>query len=162
MHTETPSDLGFVCNPVLDRDRYRAGQKALPGCRPVCHRRRHTRLDSLQRRRNSAKNFVDVLRHPIIPYSICCSANLWETLRTTVDESQGDSLDCSESLPSALIAFQTSWRCTTTSVGASIPILTLSPRISTMVIVIVSLITICSPAFRERTKIAIPPSELPC
>jgi len=71
---------------------------------------------------------------------------------TTIDESQADSSDCSKSLPSALIASQTSCRCTTTSSGASIPMRTLSPRISTIVIVIVSLMTICSFFLRLRTN----------
>src|SRR5947209_20023511 len=57
------------------------------------------------------------------------------------------------------IASYTSWRWTGTSFGATMPRRTLSPRISTTVIVMSLLITIDSFFFLDRTSIAAYPSQ---
>jgi hypothetical protein len=56
------------------------------------------------------------------------------------------------------MASKTSWRCTGTSLGATIPSLTLSPRISTTVTVMSLLMTMLSFFFLDSTNIAAYPS----
>src|SRR6516165_3202061 len=57
------------------------------------------------------------------------------------------------------IASHTSWRCTGTSLGATMPSRTLSPRISTTVTVMSLLMTILSFFFLDSTSIAAYPSQ---
>lgn len=59
------------------------------------------------------------------------------------------------------IASRTSCLCTETSLGASIPILTLSPRTSTTVITMLSLTTMLSFFFRDNTSMGFLPTAKP-
>src|SRR5439155_13454795 len=85
----------------------------------------------------------------------------WESKRNESDHSTGltTTVEGAGSAPGLpWMASKTSWRCTGTSLGATIPSLTLSPRISTTVTVMSLLMTILSFFFLDSTNIAAYPS----